>query len=878
MNQTPSLDNNNFETTADLGVSLAEQNVPITITSPPDPVSMSARATSHLPEKSWDIESMLRRMNYVATVNWPLTAPPGTLLQEWDVVADLLQNELSATPFMRFIYFRCQYIRLHFQLTASRFFQGRAIVAFRPTQRKVTSTPVPFDLPLAYTLEKAFLDPANSTVVSLRVPFAFLKGYMNLTSNDSLGQLQLLVFNQFQAAAGSPTFIAIKVFVSFEGAEFKVPQPGGMSFRRLATFYNEMAESMQRTSIRDKKIETIDTSEEEAFEVVRKPRKQSGLLALGAETLLKPLIKEILPDNVIGDLIGGLLDKPQESLNPDPVVRKTQGYLSHAVNVDHVDKLSLYPNQQQMTDPEHFATSQDEMSIDYLLQRKPGYVLTASWSSTQDVATLLFSDYIGPLGGTPTPRPMASDFIASQFTYWRGGFYYIIDVVCSQFHEGRLDVIFSPGQLAVPVDYSTAMSQYVASFTVRNGKNRFKVRIPFLSDTPYKRIYNGGNVTTDPTVPNNLDFGTYFTGTMAIYVSVPLRNPATVVSNVDVNIFKGCESDFEFNMPNMYGNCFLYSSTGVPSTEIAIVKPKKQSGEVSLPTDINQPVPEEDNATLGVDTGETSDPSNSHFGEKYRSLREMCKRYTPLGTFPISSITANPTDPNYVVTSSGQAPVITVVPLNYLFQYQAFLSKVSMLFRNIRGPLCFKLRYRVNLSSVDPTTVTSITNTWSGWVTFVPNGAFAPALSGLSSIQAGAMSSFPCAFSFTPDGTGANQCQPRSYFDANNNCEFEIPFPSHTATALLAQESEVMSEFEFDRYYGPMLVIASYNPNVQTTTADILGFYDIDVAFGDETHFGTFIGFPFQTFRSLPQWPNRWDADLLKKKKKNQTPIPPRRT
>jgi len=216
------------------GVGLLEQNQPIVVDRSSTDV-FNARAHLENQDMSWNLPQMLSRKNLVGSVSWALSDTPNTILTlngttVTDVISDLLQNDIISVPFNRFSFWRCKYVDIHVQLTASRYHQGRLLMAYVPSQ-----------IPKALSLERitaarviandhVMLDPANGTVATLRIPYKHFKGYLDLKNNDSLGQLYFVVLNQLQAVTGSAPTVTVKVFVSVVGSEFTTPRPGGASF------------------------------------------------------------------------------------------------------------------------------------------------------------------------------------------------------------------------------------------------------------------------------------------------------------------------------------------------------------------------------------------------------------------------------------------------------------------------------------------------------------------------------------------------------------------------------------------------------------------------------------------------------------------------
>ena len=140
-----------------------------------------------------------------------------------------------------------------------------------------------------------------------------------------------------------------------------------------------------------------------------------------------------------------------------------------------------------------------------------------------------------------------------MFTFRRGGVTFIFDVVTSAYHEGKLEITYHPNSMTVPADYNARVSQYVVSSIIKNTENVFGVTFPFLSETPWKRIWNGfalhNNSVNNP-APNVQD---YFLGSFSVTVAAPLRVPSTVSPAVDISVYVQAADDFEFNVVSQNG-------------------------------------------------------------------------------------------------------------------------------------------------------------------------------------------------------------------------------------------------------------------------------------------------------------------------------------
>jgi hypothetical protein len=793
---TSQLDSTQYAPIQGQGVTLVEQSTPdVAVLETGKTVMQSARAESHMNDVAWDLDKMLSRQNLVDTIQWGLTDAPGTQLRRYDIVTDLLQQDIVSVPFTRFEYWRCQRIRLYLQLTASRFYQGRLLACFLPSCRPKDSIFPTTNINNQILLQHVVLDPANGSNAILDITFTHPKGWLNLLDNDSLGQVEIYVFNQLQAVVGSPTFVEVKAFVQIEGSEFKIPRPGGSSLSMLKNL--------------------IKLSLGKDWDIV--PREKAGPL----DALTTPL-------NLVGDVLS-LLDKPQIPVPPDLVVRKDMSYLSPVVGADYVEKLQAYPKEQQLCDNEHIG-SDSIMSIAHYVKEKLNYVTTLSWKIDSPPGTILYSWPVGPYslfeGHPGTQFAMDSiDYFARGYHHWRGGFCYVIDVVSSQFHEGRLDLTFHPNQSSAPTDYAAGMSQYAASIAVRNGVNCSSYTVPFLSDTPWKRCWSGQKLS-DTTSDDAERFQDYFSGTLALRVSAALRATSTIVPAVDINIFRYAAPDFELSYPS-YTNLSICPVASGPSRKTKAV-PREKSGTPFL---LNQCPALQDSFPLAPTNATTGDNGTPHFSEKYDNMQELAKRYTPLTSLPLPpSISEGQTagvDP--IVLVLQPAVDIWAPPSNYLYSAIADFTAHHRLFR---GPLCFKVSVRGMPDA-------------RGYVTYAPSG---PGVLQFPAVNAAV------AHYFAPHKSRGNL--PRAYFSPNQVAEFEIPFIANSATQMLANNRDMsIVKTQSNLFYNPGLLIYIYNSPHATYIA---GVVDIHVSFADETQTGLFLGLPLCTIDIDKQYLDSW--------------------
>jgi hypothetical protein len=170
----------------------------------------------------------------------------------------------------------------------------------------------------------------------------------------------------------------------------------------------------------------------------------------------------------------------------------------------------------------------DEMNIEYLANR-PAYIDRLTWSKADAVDASLFSYNLQPStfsrnytiqGGTvSTFVPIA--YLARYFNLWRCDFVFTIKVVKTEFHMGRLELVFNPGiASAISTSAKTYMSRVILDL---KESDTFVVKIPYTSLTPF------------------MNSNEYY-GVAQLNVNTPLSAPGTVTSSLDILVEVSAEN------------------------------------------------------------------------------------------------------------------------------------------------------------------------------------------------------------------------------------------------------------------------------------------------------------------------------------------------
>lgn len=796
---------------------------------------VSPHAIKTMPDNSWTLDQMVRRKNLFANVVWPTTAAAGTVLGTWDLPLGILNTEITSLPFERFVFSKFDNVCIHANVIGNRLLQGMVMLVFVPTQR--ANVTFAGNLPSLQTLQNCHMYASQDTSVQMTIPFTFYKDWLELRQEESIGQLMLVVFNQYLGPAGSPTQLTVKLWSSFENAQFHVPR-------------NDAAPPLR-------------SGKSKEFVHVTRPlmRKNAGFLASMASAALGPIVSTIIPKVV--NKVGDKLDNPNMGGAPDLITRKEQSWLSNVEGPEGAELLVAKPSTMQLVEAEHFNSHQNELDLNYILRNKLGFLTTVEVENTTGIGANIFNLRVGPNANTPwinqgLQNVTPIDFWSSKFTFWRGSIDFIVEAIMTPFHEARFDAVFQV-DIDQPTPWDDAITQYYHSVVLRAEENCYRFRCPFFSSTPWKRIYWGEKPLSVDPEPSSLPFVDFYTGSFSLFLSNPLIAPSAVAPRIQLNIYQVAGSDFEFAGPNFYGSAMTGVAGGIP-VSIARHRPimKKNSGnlvdnkvnedgkESQIPTfSINMPASQQPALVFGNNTM-NSDFDNQHFGETTMDMNELLKRFTPFRRFQFDFPSQQPLLDDIL---SGRKPLVNVFDITNptdATTWNGVESFVGSNYRNSRGPYTYKVR--VSTSSAQAQSIQGIsTNALHGWVTFIPYTSTIP--TNIDQIQQLA-DQFPSdvANTFT-------QVQPRAFFSNLQTAEVKLPWYQHTKTTLIPKQFDNNVNLPF--YHGDFesyrLVVAVFVDNL--TTTDRI-FADVDRAFGDERHFGVYIGQP-QVQYTTDLYPNQ---------------------
>lgn len=245
----------------------------------------------------------------------------------------------------------------------------------------------------------------------------------------------------------------------------------------------------------------------------------------------------------------------------------------------------------------------DEMSLSYLTSIS-AFCEKVTWTSAGAQNTQLYFRPLAPrinytsnaVAGVTNFSLSPISYFSSFFSLYRGSIKMIVKLVKTEFHSGRLLVVFKPYDIAVGTMPSTAIGtayEHREILDIREG-NEFTLEFPYMSTTPYRSTTGAES----------------YYGSVQIYILNTLEAPPNVAQDITLLVEIAAGKDFELAVPT--------DASGVPTQ---IYTPQ-------MGTNVCEIVSEDIGNSVDH---ETDVPARLCIGERFLSIRQMLKRFSYLG-------------------------------------------------------------------------------------------------------------------------------------------------------------------------------------------------------------------------------------------------------
>lgn len=536
---------------------------------------------------------------------WAVGAGLNTVIDPWSLFYNnvRVQNRVTTFAMLR------SKLRLKIVINGNGFYYGRAIASYLPFQNldALSYTVDQEDLVTATQRPKIFMNPTLSMGGEMEIPFHyFLNNHTTISgSYDNLGSLWIRSLNALKHANASTGSVSYSVFAWAEDITLS-----GLT-------------SLDAAAISPQSGEEIDMANKTG--VVSGPATTVSKISGAMDQL--PWIGGYAKAT---SMVAGKVAKAASALGycrppltkaPDPVRPTNVSSLANINVPDTVNKLSLDHKQELTIDPTIAGYGGgDTLDFKEIVSRE-SYIDTFTWSTSSASDTLLRSLRVDPChtiirnvfgkSGSAYMFPSTAA-VATPFRYWTGDLRFRIQVVCSNFHKGRLKIVYDPYIVTGTDHFNT---NFVEVVDIAD-KTDFTITLrPGQTSTWMEHSLPGRDPETSMRSSFPLSFAPFGNGVLSIFVLNELTAPNETIDNdVEINVYLSAGDDFEVANPWEYVDRFVFDT---------------QSGieaDVENTPEVNAPEQEQDDQ-MAV-THEIPQYTPLVFmGESISSFRTLLKRY-----------------------------------------------------------------------------------------------------------------------------------------------------------------------------------------------------------------------------------------------------------
>jgi hypothetical protein len=538
---------------------------------------------------------------------------------------------------------RCN-LRMKVLVNGNSFYYGRAICTYNPflTDDEVTvnRTWISQDLVQASQKPHILLDPTTSQGGEMLLPFIWPENYLDITKAgwpDAMGEVDIHDFDTLKHANAGTDPISVVIFAWAENVTLAVPTTAVAQSAVGAGDLDQFGFPKPYENQSKKSNNTQSSGEFACDGLISKPASAVARAAdmLSMIPVLAPYAKATsLVSTKIGQVarIFGY-SRPQVLADTHSYVPRYMGNLANSDAAENLIKLSLDSKNELSVDTRIMGLGgEDELTINSICQRW-SFWRQFNWLEADTTDTLLTSFLVAPLYGDTYLAPPVTEihstalaYGASPFDAWQGSIKFRFNIVCSEYHRGRLRIVYNPATSpAGAIPYNQVYSTIIDISEDRD----------FEYEVKWADVRAWGMNTGIAGIPSATIFddvnpiavgGTHDNGSISVYVVNELATPSTTVANLKIQIWVKAGDDFAVAVP----------TTKNLSTLSVFQQQSDAAPEVLATSEDSSNSPTTVAEIASFAPGEHIKDNNQYLvyqGERIVSFREMLRRYHYWNTY-----------------------------------------------------------------------------------------------------------------------------------------------------------------------------------------------------------------------------------------------------
>lgn len=502
-----------------------------------------------------DIIAFLERPQRIKRIEWADSNEFNENLATIDCSADLIKTNNIFNKISGFRYFKAD-IEFSIVVNAQPFQQGGLLLWYLPQngsslhwsqkQRMAGKTGC---LSTVYNL-------ADARTLHMTVPFVNPIQWQDLVNptDECMGQFYVTVYAPLQSGKAEITVFARYVNVKLAGPTSDKPStsftPTAVEVIRNRT----LAEYEPQSTEAEEMISSDTITGKGPISTVARAVND---IATVVGSYFKPALVVTKPISWIAAAIGQTASlfgwsKPISVEATAVNQLKNFRYMANFNGLDTSDNLGLDADN-QIENAALFATNIDEMQFDNIISIF-NWGDSFTWTTGDAVGKVLYNVQVSPMMFSTTSEIKGNvgqtaydacvtqylGFVASFFKYWKGDIEIQMRAFKTNYHSGRLRIIWTPGEKAGTAYTDAESMAYSILWNVATDHTT-KTIIPYMSRMPWLPVRTWSNIQSKGGYVSN--------GELSIVVVNPLRATDTVPQNIKINLELAGSRGFAFSVP-----------------------------------------------------------------------------------------------------------------------------------------------------------------------------------------------------------------------------------------------------------------------------------------------------------------------------------------
>jgi len=494
------------------------------------------------------LEEYLSRPVKISSFTWNESDVQGTSvsINPWQLFFNTIdiKNKLFS-----YAWIKCD-LKIKVMINASPFYFGANLCSYQPLPQFhdggiTPDTGLRYFIPLSQR-PHIWIYPQNNEGGEITLPFFWPKNWISTLRNQDfidMGALNFRVICPLDSANGvSTSGVTVSVYAWAENVVLSGPT------------YAQLLQSDEYKQTSVSSMASAVAASMRALSHVPLIGKYATATQIGAEAVAQ-VASNLGFSNppVINDV------QPLKPVNVPPLASTEISFPIEKLTIDPKNELSVDPTLVGLS-------SEDELSLSHLVGRE-SYLTQFPWSTTNAADDLLFNTAIIPTmfdldaTGKMYMTPMA--WASQPFQYWRGDIIIRLRFICSQYHRGRVRIIYDPsGNSAQNILNNVATQTAVFNEVIDLTKDtNVEIRIPYNQDIAWLSTLQPVSTSTIPfTVGSSTTWNHqpgFSNGVLAVRCVTGLSAPVASSTVRCVVSVRGADN-LEFAAPQDFNNRYSY--------------------------------------------------------------------------------------------------------------------------------------------------------------------------------------------------------------------------------------------------------------------------------------------------------------------------------